>query len=310
MSLEHQEKAQSQETGDRFRTWLQQPSVCMTCVKKSPNSLHNLCPPSTVSHKRGYVLQAPPDFLVLLVHKDHVAGGDLGERKVTQVALDHLENQEWLDFQDLGEKRVIRANQEIRDHLGGLENQYLLHKWWYHLQITLEMKEEIRWFIVRLEETLLLLSNGDSRAESFCREQSIWLKKQSWSSGIWITAMLGSTNVRQETFLDRLRRLVIWKFEVRSTISFTTLKIKKPFYKAAYEPSESYQRQGWAMLPGWLFILLNVFCNWVLLHCYWGSMMSRRATTTIKRVMVCVKRVRDNRKQRLELNSCRRSIRT
>ena len=38
--------------------------------------------------------------------------------------------------------------------------------------------------------------------------------------------------------------------------------------------------------------------------------MSRRATTTIKRVMVCVKRVRDNRKQRLELNSGRRSIRT
>ena len=39
-------------------------------------------------------------------------------------------------------------------------------------------------------------------------------------------------------------------------------------------------------------------------------MKSRRATTTIKRVMVCVKRVRDNRKQRLELNSFRRSIRT
>ena len=42
-------------------------------------------------------------------------------------------------------------------------------------------------------------------------------------------------------------------------------------------------------------------------------MKSSRATTTIKRklrVMVCVKRVRDDRKQRLELNSRRRSIRT
>ena len=46
----------------------------MTCVKKSPNTLHNLCPPSTVSHKRGYVLQAPPDFLVLLVHKERKKG--------------------------------------------------------------------------------------------------------------------------------------------------------------------------------------------------------------------------------------------
>ena len=72
--------------------------------------------------------RSPPDFLVPLVYEDHVAGGDLEERKVTQVALDYLENQELLDFQDLGEKRVIRANQEIRDHLGGLENQYLLHE--------------------------------------------------------------------------------------------------------------------------------------------------------------------------------------
>ena len=32
----------------------------MTCVKKSPNSSNNLCPPSiVVSHKRGYALQAP-----------------------------------------------------------------------------------------------------------------------------------------------------------------------------------------------------------------------------------------------------------
>ena len=57
-----------------------------------------------------------------------IAGGDLGEREVTQVALDHLENQEWLDFQDLEEKRVTKANQEIQDRLGGLENRYLLHK--------------------------------------------------------------------------------------------------------------------------------------------------------------------------------------
>ena len=60
------------------------------------------------------------------------AQGPRGRRgtrgKVTQVALDHLENQEWLDFQDLGEKRVTKANQEIRDHLVGLENQYPLHK--------------------------------------------------------------------------------------------------------------------------------------------------------------------------------------
>ena len=41
-----------------------------------------------------------------------------------------------------------------------------------------------------------------------------------------------------------------------------------------------------------------------------GSMKSSWATTTIKRVMACVKRVRDDRKQRLELNSRRRSIRT
>ena len=107
---------------------LQLPSVYMTCKKKSANSLHNLCPPSTVSQVRRYVQQVPPGYLVPLVHKDHVAGGDLGEREVTQVALDHLENQEWLDFQDLEEKRVTKANQEIQDHLGGLENRYLLHK--------------------------------------------------------------------------------------------------------------------------------------------------------------------------------------
>ena len=35
-----------------------------------------------------------------------------------------------------------------------------------------------------------------------------------------------------------------------------------------------------------------------------------RATTTIKRVMVGAKRVLDDRKERLELNSRRRSIRT
>ena len=37
-------------------------------------------------------------------------------------------------------------------------------------------EEEIRLFIAWLEEILLLLSNGDSKAESFCQVQSIWLK--------------------------------------------------------------------------------------------------------------------------------------
>ena len=34
----------------------------MTCEKKSQNSLNNLCPPSTVSQVRKYVLQVPPGY--------------------------------------------------------------------------------------------------------------------------------------------------------------------------------------------------------------------------------------------------------
>ena len=68
---------------------------------------------------------------------------------------------------------------------------------------------------------------------------------------------------------------------------------------------------GYGLLfPGWLLILLNIFYNRVLLRCYWGGMKSRRVTVIIKRAMVCVKRVRNDCKQRLELNSRRKSIRT
>ena len=78
---------------------LQLASQYMTWEKKSQNSFNNLCPSSTGSQVRSYVPQVPPDFLVPLGQKVHVAGGDQRERKVLNVPWDHLENlekQEWL----------------------------------------------------------------------------------------------------------------------------------------------------------------------------------------------------------------------
>ena len=77
--------------------------------------------------------------------------------------------------------------------------------------------------------TPILVSNGDSRAESFNQVQSIWLKEKSWSLGISITAMLGSIHVPRGIFLDRLKRLAIWRFEVKRK----TFATKKPVNKAA-----------------------------------------------------------------------------
>ena len=87
------------------------PSLYMTLEKKSPHRLKNWYPPSTVSQVRRYVRQVPPDILVSLVKRDHVAGGDQRERKVLKVAWDHwddLENRKWRVLHDREEKRETR----------------------------------------------------------------------------------------------------------------------------------------------------------------------------------------------------------
>ena len=83
-----------------------------------------------------------------------------------------------------------------------------------------QMKEETRHFIARSQEVLPQSWNGNLWAESFCQVQSTWLKKESWSLEIWITAMLDRTHVLLGTFLDRPRPLVTWLSEVSGAVYF------------------------------------------------------------------------------------------
>ena len=125
-------------------------------------------------------------------------------------------------LQDREEKREAMESlgqKACRDHLEGLENRYLLHKWCCRRQSRHEMRVEIRHFIARLQEALPQSWNGNLRAQSFCQVQSIWLKKESWSLEIWITAMLDRTHVLPGTFLDRLKPLATWLFEVRGAFN-------------------------------------------------------------------------------------------
>jgi len=147
----------------------------MKYVKKSPSTSSSSCPPSTASQVKRYVLQGPPDHLVLEVHEDSVAGGDQrGPREIRELRASWGHrgkpgNQEWQDLLGREEKRetlVPLDREACRDHLVDLENQYPPRTWHYHLLIRLEMKEEAQLFIVRLEEILHQQSNGDSREGS------------------------------------------------------------------------------------------------------------------------------------------------
>lgn len=68
--------------------------------------------------------------------------------------------------------RASQARKACRDHRVGLRSQYLPHKSCYHPLSRLEMKEEMRTFIVRLVEIRLQRSNGNSMAVSFCQNLS------------------------------------------------------------------------------------------------------------------------------------------
>ena len=122
-------------------------------------------------------------------------------------------------LQDREEKRETTeslAQKECRDLREGLGNRYLLHKWCFRRQSRHEIRAEIRHFIARSPEILPQSWDGNLRAESFCLVQSIWLKKESWSLEIWITAMLDRTHVLPGKFLDCPRPLVTCLFEVRT----------------------------------------------------------------------------------------------
>ena len=90
----------------------------------------------------------------------------------------------------------------------------------YRQQSRHEMREETRHFIARLQEALPQSWNGNLWVESFCQVQSIWLKTESWSLEIWITAILDRTHVLPGTFLDRPRPLVTWLLEVSGALYF------------------------------------------------------------------------------------------
>ena len=90
------------------------------------------------------------------------------------------------------------------------------------------MREEIRHCIELSREILPQSWNGNLRAERFCPVESIWLKKESWLSEIWITAMLGRTHVLLGTFLDRPRPLVTCLFEVREAFHSWGLLYNRP----------------------------------------------------------------------------------
>ena len=76
MSQGNEEQTLSQETGDKFRTALQLRTITIHDVrKKITTQIEQLIPTNYCKSSETVCHAGPPDILVSLVQRDHVAGG-------------------------------------------------------------------------------------------------------------------------------------------------------------------------------------------------------------------------------------------